>query len=274
MNYRHAYHAGNFADVLKHIVLVLCLDYLQKKAGPLCIIDAHAGAGLYDLNSNEAMKTGEWQQGAGCLRGISDAPGDLGLYLDLMRGDLDGGRYPGSPLLVSRRLRPHDRLIANELHEETFDALRTVLKPYKNARAIKMDAYQCIRANIPPNERRGLVLIDPPFEQKDEFATLTRQMKEWKKRWPRGVYLLWYPIKAHLPIAALKEAVRSLSLPRTWSVETLILPRNQAETLNGCGLIVFNAPYSVPDRVAALLPVLKETLNLHETASHWEVSEA
>ncbi len=273
MNYRHIYHAGNFADVLKHIVLMLCLDYLQKKDGPLCIVDAHAGAGLYDLGSIEAAKTREWEKGIGCLKAIAGASADLNLYLDLIRTELSEGRYPGSPLLIARRLRPQDRLIANELHDLTFEALKTILHPFDHARAMRMDAYECIRAHIPPKERRGLVLIDPPFEKKDEFETLARQMTAWKKRWPTGVYVLWYPIKAHLPVAALKEAARALSLRRTWWAETLVFPRNQAESFNGCGLIVFNAPYTVPDRVEALLPVLKTVMNLHQTATAWEVPD-
>jgi 23S rRNA (adenine2030-N6)-methyltransferase len=132
---------------------------------------------------------------------------------------------------------------------------------------MQMDAYICARAHIPPKERRGLVLVDPPFEKKDEFEQLARQMMEWKKRWPTGVYLIWYPIKAHLPVSSLKEAARDLSLPRTWFAEALVFPRNQAETLNGCGLMVFNAPYTVPERVEALLPYLKDAMSLHETAS-------
>ncbi len=270
MNYRHVYHAGNFADVIKHVVLIICLDYLQKKEGPLCVIDAHAGAGLYDLRSEEAAKTGEWERGIGSLRGRTDAPGDLQFYLEAIRDDLEEGRYPGSPLLVARRLRAQDRLIANELHEPTFETLRGTLAPFRNAHAMKVDAYECIRARIPPKERRGLALIDPPFEEKNEFETLSRQMAQWKKRWATGVFLLWHPIKAHLPVAALKEAARSLGLRRTWSVEALILPRNQPETLNGCGVIVFNAPYTVPERVEALLPYLKDAMRLHDVACAWE----
>ena len=271
MNYRHIYHAGNFADVVKHIVLLLCLDYLQKKEGPLCVLDAHGGAGLYDLASEEAAKTREWERGIGCLQDRTDAPEDLKLYLDAVRDDLKEGLYPGSPLLIARRMRPQDRFIANELHEPTFEALRHNLAPFKNARAMKMDAYECIRAHIPPKERRGLVLIDPPFEEKDEFETLARQMRQWKKRWEAGVFMLWYPIKAHLPVAALKDAARNLGFRRTWCVETLIAPRDQAETLNGCGVIVFNAPYTVPERVEALLPFLKDAMSLYGLSSAWEV---
>ncbi len=274
MNYRHIYHAGNFADVVKHIVLVLVLSYLQKKEGGLCIIDAHAGAGIYDLGSEEAGKTREWERGIGRLKGAADAPPDLDPYLRLVAGDLDAGRYPGSPLLAARLLRPQDRLIANELHEPTFEALRGTLSPFAQARATRMDAYEALRAHLPPKERRGLVLIDPPFEKKDEFETLMREMKQWKKRWETGVFLLWHPIKAHLPAAALKEAARNLGLARTWSAEALVLPREQAGALNGCGLILFNAPYSVPERVEALLPFLGKAMSLHGTACSWLVPDA
>jgi 23S rRNA (adenine2030-N6)-methyltransferase len=319
MNYRHAYHAGNFADVLKHIVLVLCLDYLQRKDGALCLIDAHGGAGLYSLNSEEAVRTSEWERGIGCFvkhlqepsrrhcerseaiqgeiadtvsgsprrqgrlamteepasvepaPGRADVPADLMLYLDCVRGDLAVQRYPGSPLILARRLRAQDRLIAAELHEPTFAALQAVLEPHKSARCLHMDAYECIRAQIPPKERRGLVLIDPPFELKDEFQTLARQMREWKKRWTTGVFVLWYPIKAHLPVAQLHEAARELGLRRSWYVEALTLPRDRPESLNGCGLILFNAPFTVPERVEALLPHLQDAMALHGTASGWLV---
>jgi len=269
MNYRHIYHAGNFADVLKHIVLMLCLDYLQRKDSALCLIDAHGGSGVYSLGSEEAAKTLEWERGIGRLAGRKDVPEDLQLYLDAVRPDLEMQRYPGSPLLMARRLRSQDRLIAAELHEPTLGALQAVLKPYKNARAMHMDAYECIRAHIPPMERRGLVLIDPPYELKDEFQTLARQMREWRKRWATGVFVLWYPVKAHLPGAELLEAARELGLHRTWCVEALILPRDRPGSLNGCGLIVFNTPFGVPERAGALLPYLKDAMTLHACGARW-----
>ena len=274
MNYRHIYHAGNFADVLKHIVLVLCLDYLQKKEGGLCLIDAHGGAGLYALDSEEATKTREWEKGIARLATAANVPPELQLYLDLVRPDFEARRYPGSPLLLARRLRGQDRLIAAELHEPTFAALQAALKPYKTARAMHMDAYECIRAHIPPKERRGLVLIDPSFELKDEFQTLARQMREWKKRWASGVFVLWYPIKAHLPVAEMKAAAEELGLRRTWNVELLTAPRGRPESLNGCGLIVFNAPYTVPERAEALLPFLKDAMGLHGAGAAWLVPGA
>jgi 23S rRNA (adenine2030-N6)-methyltransferase len=276
MNYRHAYHAGNFADVLKHVVLALCLDYLQRKDGALCVIDTHGGAGIYDLASEEAQKTGEWERGIGALEAAlggatPDAIETLTPYLNLVREDMARGTYPGSPLLIARRLRPQDRLLTAELHPPTFDALENTLSPYRNARPMHMDAYECARAHIPPKERRGLALIDPPFEEKDEFETLCRQMREWRKRWATGVYLIWYPIKQHLPVIALHDAARELGMPRTWYAETLVLPRSRADALTGCGVIVFNAPFSVPERIEALLPFFKSAMVLHETASGWFV---
>lgn len=273
MNYRHSYHAGNFADALKHIVLVMCLEYLQKKDAALCVIDTHAGAGLYDLKAEEATKTGEWERGVGLLRAGIDAPDDLQLYLNLIRGDLAHGRYPGSPLMISRMLRPHDRLIANELHEQTASLLRALFESAPNVGTMQIDAYECVRAHVPPVQKRGLVLIDPPFEQKNEFDTLARQMREWKKRWPTGVYVVWYPIKAHLAVDALKDAAHALALPRTWFVEALVCPRKQPLSFNGCGLLLFNTPYTIPERMQRILPFLEQAMQLHDTASGWIVPD-
>jgi 23S rRNA (adenine2030-N6)-methyltransferase len=273
MNYRHAYHAGNFGDVLKHIALLVCLDYLQRKEGGLCMFDSHAGAGRYDLASEEAGKTGEWERGVSKLKLYGDripfpSPEDIRLYLEaIYPEDLSRLRYPGSPLIAARRLRPQDRLLAAELHEPTFAALKETLAPFPAARALNMDGYEMLRAHLPPPERRGLALIDPPYERRDEFETLMRQMQEWKKRWATGVFLVWHPIKAHLPVEALKEAARALAMPRTWFFEALIAPRDRPEALNGCGLILFNAPFTVPERIQTIMPYLKGALGLHEAVS-------
>jgi 23S rRNA (adenine2030-N6)-methyltransferase len=267
MNYRHVYHAGNFADVVKHLTLVLCLDYLKRKDNPFCVIDAHGGCGLYDLTSEQAQKTGEWIDGIGRLDGLTGAPADFALYLDMIAKDRALNRYPGSPLITGRMLRPQDRMIANELHPEDNKTLRMTMGPRKTVKITMLDAYECIRANIPPAERRGLVLIDPPFEEKNEFQTLMKQMKEWKKRWPTAIYLLWYPIKAHLPVRELKESAASLGLDDTWAIDVLKYPAHQPETFNGSGLILFNAPYQVPERVQALLPLLQDRLGLCGTSA-------
>lgn len=273
MNYRHIYHAGNFADIMKHLALCLVMDRLAQKETPLCAIDAHGGIGLYNLHSVQAQKTSEWESGVGQFSDGADLPNDFRLYFDLVEHDLARGYYPGSPMLLSRLLRPQDRLIANELHPEDANTLRDNLKG-RNIRVEERDAYECLRASLPPLERRGLILIDPPFEEKDEFETLCRQMQEWKKRFASGTYLLWYPIKAHLPVAKLKEAARDLSLPRTWFYETLRHPAEQPESFNGSGLILFNAPYQVPERLSALFPFLQERLSLIDIRSGWLVADA
>jgi 23S rRNA (adenine2030-N6)-methyltransferase len=267
MNYRHIYHAGNFADVIKHLAMTLVIDYLKKKDAPFCVIDAHGGLGLYDLESEQAQKTQEWKEGIGRF----DEPGnaDFNLYYSLAQDYLKNSTYPGSPLVAAQLLRHQDRLIVNELHPEDFQTLRSNLRAFKNIRVTELDAYECIRANIPPKEKRGLVLIDPPFEKKDEFGTLVRQMEEWKKRFANGVFMIWYPVKAHLAVDEMKDAARALGLPRTWSVETMIRPRWNTEGLSGCGLVIFNTPFQIPERIEALLPFLAKKMDLLETPCEW-----
>ncbi len=268
MNYRHIYHAGNFADVMKHLSLVLILEHLKKKDTPFFALDAHGGVGLYDLHSIEAQKTREYEAGIGCFKADS-LNQDFSLYYDLVKTDLQQNKYPGSPTLIARMLRQQDRLLANELHPEDVETLKQNLRGYKNARITHLDAYECIRANIPPKEKRGVILIDPPFEKTDEFQTLIRQMEEWKRRFSHGTYVLWYPIKSHLAVTALKDAARALNLPRTWCVETLRHQRFQADSFNGSGLILFNAPYQIPERIEALLPLLKAKMSLWECPTEW-----
>lgn len=273
MNYRHIYHAGNFADVMKHLALALVLDHFKKKDAPFCVIDAHGGIGAYDLASPQAQKTREWEGGIGRFADQSDMPDDFALYHDLVKDYTARALYPGSPLITAKMLRQQDRLIANELHPEDFETLHRTVSGYNGVRVTDLDAYECIRANIPPKEKRGLVLIDPPFEKKDEFQTLIAQMGEWKKRFPTGVYMIWYPIKAHLPVEQMVEAAAALGLRRTWCVETLLHPRRQPESFNGCGLVIFNAPYQVPERMQAMLPFLTRHMGLCETPTRWLVAD-
>lgn len=273
MNYRHIYHAGNFADVMKHLALALVIDRMQQKDTPFCVIDAHGGIGLYDLSSEQAQKTGEWEDGIGRFAQDADYGTDFALYHDMVRTDLGKRHYPGSPLLAARMLRPQDRLVANELHPEDVTTLRRNLPRSGNVQVTNLDAYECIRAHIPPREKRGIVLIDPPFEKTDEFQTLIKQMQEWKKRFATGVFMLWYPIKPHLMVEEMKEAAAALGIRRTWCAETLRHPRDRRDTFNGCGLIVWNAPYQVPERMGALLPLLKDRMGLFAAEGEWLVGD-
>ena len=269
MNYRHIYHAGNFADVTKHLTLALILDYFKKKETPFCVIDAHGGLGFYNLQSERAEKTNEWKNGIGRFQNAITDSDDFNLYFNLIKDDLTQGFYAGSPIITARMLRPQDRAIVNELHPEDVQTLQTNMKVFKNIRTTHMDAYECIRANSPPSEKRGIILIDPPFEKKNEFEILIKQMIEWKKRFEKGVYILWYPIKSHLPIAALKKAAQELGIHRTWCVETMLYPAYTPDRFNGSGLIIFNTPFTIPERVADVLPILQEKMGLCETQTQW-----
>lgn len=253
MNYRHIYHAGNFADVFKHLLLTLCLRRLLEKDTALCVLDAHGGCGSYDLGSEQAQKTLEYQGGIGRLMAAPPAQPDVKPYLDALAGDWKKQRYPGSPLIAARMLRAQDRLLANELHPEDAQTLKKNLAGFQNARVLESDAYQFLRAHLPPKERRGLVLIDPPFEEKDEFETLCRQMKEWKKRWASGVYMIWHPIKPHLPAGALYEEAAASGLGRVWRCGFKLHTPADGNKLHETGLVLLNAPYLVPERMDAVM---------------------
>ncbi len=260
MNYRHIYHAGNFADIHKHLILMLALSYLQQKDKGLMVLDAFAGTGLYDFNSIEAGKTGEYLEGVAKLMETPAQNPDLKQFQDMIAPLWALRHYAGSPVLCADLLRTQDRLIANELHPEDYATLRENLRHYKNVHVTQDDAYQSIRAHLPPAERRGLILIDPPFEQPDEFEKLVKQMAEWKKRFATGIFMIWYPIKADQPIKKLHEAAKDLDINRTWVSEILLQPRHVPGQLNGAGMLVFNTPYGLPERIEALAPELGDRI--------------
>src|ERR1700737_2102543 len=201
MNYRHAFHAGGFADVIKHIVLVRILTYLHDKPAAFRVIDTHAGAGLYDLTGDEARRSGEWLTGIARLMQARLSEGSAALvkpYLDIVRAfnprrDLEA--YPGSPLIARALLRPQDRLTACEVEPNARKRLIDALRRDTQARVVDLDGWLALPAFVPPNERRGLVLIDPPFEAKDEFERLATGFSAAFAKWPTGSYVLWYPPK-------------------------------------------------------------------------------
>ena len=266
MNYRHAYHAGNFADVLKHAALALVLEHLKRKDTAFRVLDMHAGTGLYDLSGREAGKTGEWAGGIGRLIG-SVPPLDaasaerLAPYLDAVRALNPHGLrfYPGSPRLALALMRPQDRLIAVELHPEDAAALGRNLAGDPRAKALTLDAYRALKALLPPKERRGLVLIDPPFEARDEFARLVRGLRQALKRWATGIYLVWYPIKDPAQTNDFAGRMAEIGLPETLRAELFVAaPKDQG--FNGCGLLVLNPPYTLEADLGALGPALAARL--------------
>src|SRR5215212_10315120 len=200
MNYRHAFHAGNFADVFKHIILVRILSYLRRKEAPFRFIDTHAGIGLYDLFGEEAQRTGEWRDGLARLDGPLEPTAEALVtpYRDLLgavRGRYGPHAYPGSPLVARELLRRQDRGVLVELHPADGAVLAERFNAVPNLKVLRLDGWTALHGLIPPKERRGLVLIDPPYEARDEFDRLTAQLARAVAKWPTGVYVVWYPIK-------------------------------------------------------------------------------
>ncbi|MTJ81156.1 MAG: 23S rRNA (adenine(2030)-N(6))-methyltransferase RlmJ [Telmatospirillum sp.] len=264
MNYRHAYHAGNFADVVKHIALSLVLTHLRRKDTPFCVIDTHAGIGLYDLAGVEAGKTGEYQEGIVRLLATTGLPEGLAPYLAAVRaanpGWPDLRHYPGSPMIARESLRPGDRLALVELHPEDVISLRRLFGHDRQVGVHEGDAYQALKALLPPKERRGLVLIDPPFEVKDEFQRIARGLTQALKRWERGIYGIWYPIKDPAPVERFLSEVAAFGLP-CLTAEFYRQPPDNPERLNGCGLLVVNPPWKLDEDLALLLPDLSRRLD-------------
>jgi len=247
MNYRHAFHAGNFADVIKHLALVAILEGLRKKEAGFAVIDTHAGRGLYDLESGEARRGGEWQNGIGRLRGREDGP-ELVRRFRAIADSFGPNSYPGSPLIATSLLRPQDRLIAIEKHPEDFAALRRALKPFLRARAIEGDGYARLPALLPPQERRGLVLIDPPYESSDEFAAVARVVKTILTRFATGIVLNWFPIKSAAAADSFCGEVKAQGARKLLRLDFRVDARHGA--LAAAGLLIVNPPYGFAGAMA------------------------
>jgi 23S rRNA (adenine2030-N6)-methyltransferase len=273
MNYRHIYHAGNFADVLKHAVLARLIVYLRQKDKAFRVIDTHAGIGLYDLSSTEAQKTGEWQDGIGRLI-ATELQGDvaplLAPYLDCVRAlNPDGGvsLYPGSPKLTRMLMREQDRLSAMELHPADCETLRDLFDGDYHVRVTELDGWLALGAHLPPKEKRGLVLVDPPFELDGEYERLVDGLVKAYRRFPGGTYCLWYPIKKGAPIADFHAALKETEIPKMLCAELSVRSDRDTTGLSGSGLIIVNPPYTLHDELKHLLPVLKTLLAQDRFAS-------
>jgi 23S rRNA (adenine2030-N6)-methyltransferase len=251
VNYRHAYHAGNFADVAKHIALVAALTHLKKKDKPFAVLDTHAGRGLYDLGGTEAARTGEAQTGiASLLRAPRSGSPLLETYLGVVR-EAGDGRYAGSPLIAAKMLRAGDRLVAIEKHPEDFAALKTVLAPYRRAQALQADGYERLAALLPPPERRGLVLIDPPYEAPDEFETAARALGNAYRRFATGIYLLWFPIKSRSAAESFCGEALAGGIARALRIDVAVT--GEGDRLSAVGLLVVNPPFGFAAEMKAAL---------------------
>ena len=266
MNYRHGFHAGNFADILKHVMLMRILTHLNAKDKPYRIIDTHAGAGRYDLSSDEALRTHEWRDGVARLDQSLLAPAVEELLapwrkaVAAARTLYGADAYPGSPWLCRQAMRADDRLIAAELHENTHRKLVQAIGSDSRCKALAIDGWVALGANVPPKERRGLVLIDPPFEEKDEFATLAGAFVAAWRKWPTGTYALWYPIKDRRAVDGLVSAISDAGIGRLLRLEIDVDRPEAAGGLGATGLLVVNPPWLLAQEAEILLPALCERL--------------
>jgi len=272
MNYRHAFHAGNFADVVKHAVLARIVAYLKEKPAAFRVIDTHAGAGLYDLSGAEASRTGEWRGGIGKLLAAEIAPAVRDLltpYLDAVASFNPGPMtlYPGSPALLRHWLRAQDRMIACEAEAVAAGALTNRMRGDNRIKTVAIDGYQALNAYVPPKERRGLVLTDPPFEQPDEFGRLAEALAGAHRKWPTGIYLLWYPIKDQRAAHGFGRDLARRGIARMLRAELTVATVRDGEKLNGSGLIIVNPPWTLEAELAVLLPALAEILAVQKGAS-------
>lgn len=265
MNYRHAFHAGNFADVFKHAVLGRILHHLRGKDAPFRVIDTHAGAGLYDLTSRDAARGGEWQNGIGRLL-EARANKSLGVDVEHLLAplfDVVGALnapgtltvYPGSPALIRAWLRPQDHFTACELEPKAAAALAANLRGDPRIKTLAIDGWTALAAYVPPRERRGLVLVDPPFEQPDEFIRLTDGLAAAHHKWATGGYLLWYPIKDRTGPDRMAKALRRLPIGKILRTELIVAPPDSDGPLSGSGLIAVNPPWTLESDLKVLLPV-------------------
>jgi len=265
MNYRHSFHAGNSADVVKHSLLIALVRALQLKKGALTLIDTHAGCGLYDLDGDQAQRTGEAI--AGVLRAFADPNPLLNDYraavqavnAEVVNVGAEPHLYPGSPRILAQLLRPQDFLILNEKHPEDAYALRGAMRGTQAAMH-ERDAYELWLAMLPTRTGRGVVLVDPPYEQTDERARITATLAAAHRKWAHGVTLIWYPLKDRATQVRWKNQLRNLGIPKFMSVEHWLYDGDQPGSYNGAGLFIVNPPYAFTQALPPLLEALRSAL--------------
>jgi len=294
MNYRHAYHAGNFADVIKHLILALCLEHLARKPAPFRVIDTHAGIGSYDLCSDQARRTGEWRDGIGRLQAMrlpDDVKALMAGYLAAVAtrqitplraaaelrepADNDGQialAYPGSPLIAAHFLRDQDTLIANELHPDDRTTLKAACAGDNRIKVMGLDGWIAIKSLLPPKERRGLILIDPPFEMPGEFDRLATGLGDGLARFATGTFILWYPIKNEIAVRGFMRAAHTAAKGRPYlDLQFTLRKPDDRGPLAGCGLFVANPPYTLEPSLRFILPTLREALS-RDGQAHFQLS--
>lgn len=266
MNYRHAFHAGNFADVVKHITLTRLIEYLKHKPAAFRIIDTHAGIGRYDLTSDEAQRSPEWMDGIKRLleQGLPGPAAELAKpYLDVVRSENPSGTlsaYPGSPLITRKLLRPQDRMSALELHPEDAKTLAERFAGDFQTRVTELDGWLALGAFLPPKEKRGLILVDPPFEEEGEFDRLVEGLAKGHRKFATGIFALWYPLKDLHAVNSFVTALAATGIPKILRTELTIRAPSIPPRLYGSGMIIVNPPFTLTAELKVLLPALSGLL--------------
>lgn len=270
MNYRHAFHAGNFADCVKHALLVALLRGLRTRDKPFRVLDTHAGIGAYDLSAPEPQRTGEWRDGI--ARAMESDDPALAEWLALVRQAGYPAAYPGSPALVRALLRPDDRLVLCELHPEDHATLKSRFRGDAQVAVHRRDAYEALAALTPFPERRGLVLLDPPFEQEGEFDRLAQGIAALRHRFRAAIVAAWYPVKHRAPVRAFHAALRAAAVPDCIACELTLREPTDPTRLNGCGLLVANAPFGFAEQASVILAALLARLDRGEDGAATSVT--
>ncbi|MGL4269306.1 MAG: 23S rRNA (adenine(2030)-N(6))-methyltransferase RlmJ [Plesiomonas sp.] len=279
LSYRHSFHAGNHADVLKHTVQALIIDALKQKEKPFVYLDTHSGAGRYYLKSDHAEKTGEYLEGIGRIWQRDDIPELLLPYLAAVKAVNRGPQlyhYPGSPLIAQHLLRDQDRLLLTELHPTDFPLLRHEFREDPRATTKRADGYQQLKAQLPPKERRGLILIDPPYELKDDYQQVVTAISEGYKRFATGTYAIWYPVVLRQTIKRMLRDLEATGIRRILQIELGVRPDSDQRGMTASGMIVINPPWKLEGQMQALLPWLTDVMVPEGTGHHsvtWVVPE-
>ncbi|MDG2947418.1 23S rRNA (adenine(2030)-N(6))-methyltransferase RlmJ [Bisgaard Taxon 10/6] len=264
LSYRHSFHAGNHADVLKHIVLMLIIENLQLKEKGFYYLDTHAGVGRYRLFGDEAEKTAEFEEGIARLWERDDLPPEVKRYVDQIKRLNYGGKalryYAGSPLIAAQLLRPQDRALLTELHPSDFPLLRNNFKEYANVVTKRDDGFQQLKATLPPKERRGLVLIDPPYELKEDYDLVVQAVEEGYKRFATGVYAVWYPVVLRQQTKRIVRGLERSGIRKILQIELAVRPDSDQRGMTASGMIVINPPWQLETQMKSILPYLTEVL--------------
>ena len=275
LSYRHSFHAGNHADVLKHIVLMLILENLKQKEKGFYYLDTHAGVGRYRLFGDEAEKTAEFVEGIGRLWDKTDLPSDVQRYVELIKKLNYGGKelryYAGSPLIATQLLRAQDRALLTELHPSDYPLLRNNFKQFENVTAKRDNGFQQLKATLPPKERRGLVLIDPPYELKEDYDLVVEAVEEGYKRFSTGIYAIWYPVVLRQQTKRIIKGLEATGIRKILQIELAIRPDSDQRGMTASGMIVINPPWTLEGQMKQILPYLTQALVPEGTGS-WKVN--